>query len=101
MQRTGFLDVIEVALELEHALLDQPPVGFDLRLAGTAEEAETAALALEVGPRTHQARFLVGEVRKLNLQRALRRPRAAAEISRMSPVRSMTLALNSFSRLRC
>src|SRR3546814_1861490 len=54
-------------------------VGLDLRFAGTAEEAETAALALEVGPAAHQTPRLIIEMRKLDLQAALGRRGAFAE----------------------
>ena len=66
-------------MQLGDALADQPAVDFELAFAGAAEEAEAAALALEMGPRAHQPRALIGQRRQLDLQPALMGARARAE----------------------
>ena len=71
--------LLELLLQPRDALADQPPVGLDLRLAGAAQEAEAAALPLEMGPGPHQPAALVFEMRQLDLQRALAGAGALAE----------------------
>ena len=70
MQPAGPADLLELAAKPGHAIADHPAVGFDLRLAGAAEEAETTALALEVGPRPDEPSGLVIEVGEFDLQAA-------------------------------
>ena len=79
MQLAGAFDFVEFGLDALDAILDHAPVGFQLRLAGTAEKAETAALALKMGPGAHQPAFLIIEMGVLDLQRAFAGARAPAE----------------------
>ena len=57
-------------LQLLHALLQQPAVGFQLGFAGAAQADGAAALALKVGPAAHQPRGQVAQLRQLHLQLA-------------------------------
>ena len=77
--RTGLLHVIEIALDPGHPFLDQAAIGLDLRLSGSAQEPEAAALPLQMGPGAHQPGFLVFEMRELNLKCALSCPGAPPE----------------------
>lgn len=56
--------------QLPDALADESPIGLELCFARSTQ-ANTAFLALEVGPAAHQARRQVFQLRKLDLQLAL------------------------------
>ncbi len=79
VQRARAAYLIELLLQAFDLFLQLTPVGLDLRFAGTAEEACTAALAFEVGPRANQAPALVVEVSEFDLKPAFLGPRAPAE----------------------
>ncbi len=68
MEPARAADLVELAAQFRHAVADQPAVGLDLGLAGAAEKAEAAALALQVGPAAHQPAGLIIEMRQLHLQ---------------------------------
>ena len=80
---------------------DQAAVGLDLRFTRPTEEAEAAALPLQVGPGPHQARALIFQMRQFDLQRAFLRRRPLAENVQDQAGRSMTLQFQARSRLRC
>ena len=79
MQAARAFHVFELLADLDDALADQAAVGFDLGFAGTAEEAEAAALALKMGPASDQPAALIGEMGELDLQAPFPRLRAFAE----------------------
>ena len=79
VQAAGPPHLLQLLLQLDDAFADQAPVGFDLCLAGAAEEAEAAALAFEVGPRPHQARALILQMRQFDLECAFLGGGALAE----------------------
>src|SRR3974390_2332422 len=68
MQAARGFDPLELFLDLGDALADEPAVGFDLRFAGPAEEAKTAALALKMGPASNEPASLIGEMGEFHLQ---------------------------------
>ena len=79
MQGARALDSFKLPLDPDHALLNQPTVGLDLGFAGSAEEAEAAALTLKMGPGADETRTLIGQMCELHLQRALGGARPAAK----------------------
>ncbi len=79
VQAAGALHLLQLLADLGEALADQAAVGLDLGFARPAEEAEAAALPLEMGPAAHQPAALIGEMRQFDLQAAFARRGALAE----------------------
>ena len=79
VQAAGAPDAGQLLLDPYDPLGDPAPVELELALAGPTEEAEAAALALEVGPGAYQPRALVGERGQLDLEHALAGMGALAE----------------------
>jgi len=79
LQSAGTPHLLQVLLHTHDPVADQAPVGLDLRLAGTAQEAEAAALPLQMGPGPHEPAALVFEMRELDLHGALLGARALPE----------------------
>ena len=79
MQPARALHLLQLPLEPRHPVLDQATVGFDLRFAGTAHEAEAAALALEVGPGADETALLVAEMGEIDLKPPFARAGATPE----------------------
>ena len=71
MQSARALDLVQFLANLRHPIANLSPVRFDLGLARTTEEPETAALPFEVGPAAHQPSCLVIEMRQLDLKPTL------------------------------
>src|SRR5260370_28950365 len=79
MQAPRALDAFELGFDARDAFLDDSPVGLELGLARAAQKAESAALALEMGPRAHQPALLIVQMRVLDLQRPFAGMRALPE----------------------
>ena len=79
MQPPRALDDGKLAPDRIDAFADGAAVRLDLRLAGAAQKAETAPLALKVRPGPHKPAFLIGETRQLDLQPALLAVRPVGE----------------------
>ena len=89
----------EGLLQAHDAFLDQATVGLDLGFARSADEAETAALPLQMGPGTHKAAFLPLEMRQFDLQRALGSAGSCAENLQDQARTVQNLALQGFFQI--
>ena len=101
MQAACALDVLYIGFDPDHALLNETPVGFDLRFTRTTEKAEATALALKMGPGADKTALLVGKMGEFDLERAFACAGASAEdfedetraINDLDPERLFQIAL--------
>ena len=67
------LDALQLLFDPRDALRNDATVGLDLGFTRPTEKSKTAALAFEMSPRAYQAAALIGQMRKLDLQRSFAR----------------------------
>src|SRR4051812_30245028 len=94
-------DLIDLDLYAANSFPQVTPIGLNLGFAWTSQEAESAPLSSQMRPGTNQPAALIFQVRQLDLEAALPRLARLPNISRMSPIRSSTLACHARSRFRC
>ena len=99
VQAAGAAHFLQFLAQPGNAVADQAPVSLDLRFAGTAQEAEAAALAFKVGPAAHQAAGLILQMRQFHLQRAFRRAGALAKNFQDEPGAIDHLGLQQFFKI--
>src|SRR5262249_46422554 len=73
------LDLFELALDADDALADQAAVHLELGFTGPAQEPESPALPLEMGPGAHEPAALVAQGGELDLELAFERAGALPE----------------------
>ena len=93
------LHLDEPVFQVADARVDEPAIFFQLRFAGAAR-ADAAADAAQVGPHLRKPRQGVFQLGQLDLQARLDGAARVAKMSRISSLRSSTLSLVAFSRLR-
>ena len=93
------LDLPDFILKTRDTLANQAAVGLDLGFAGTAHEAEAAALAFEMGPGPHQPAALIIQMRQLHLQRAFLGFGAAAKYFENQPRTVENLRIPGFLKV--
>lgn len=67
------VNLVELLLDERYSLLRFPPIGFELRLAGTPQSDATNSLPGEMGPHPGQPRQPVLQLRQLDLKPSLMR----------------------------
>ena len=70
---------LEIGTNSDDPIADLAPIRFDLGFSRPAQEPESAALALEMGPAAHEPASLVRQMRELDLELALAGSRAGSE----------------------
>ncbi len=68
MQLARFADLVELALQADHLIVDGAAVGLDLGFTRAADKAKAAALAFKVGPGADKAGALIAEGGEFDLQ---------------------------------
>ncbi len=72
-------DRFELTLDAGDAFIDLTPIRFDLGLARPADKSETATLALQMSPASHQPAALIGKMGQFDLSSTFAGVRPGAE----------------------
>src|SRR5690606_11285367 len=79
VQFTRAPNSLQLALDAQYALLQEPPVGLDLRLARAAHEPAAATLPLQMRPASDEPAALIFKVGKIDLEAPFLGARTAPE----------------------